>query len=52
LSGFVYRAVNPVVSHPYRFNASYTFPLMLCHLGAFLGRPLMRVSNLPRTVWK
>ena len=30
----------------------YTFPVMLCHLGAFLRRPLMSVSNLTRTVWK
>jgi hypothetical protein len=33
-------------------SSSYTFPEMLCHLGAFLVRPLMSVSNLTRTVWK
>jgi hypothetical protein len=27
-------------------------PMMLFHLGDFFGRPLMRVSNLPRMVWK
>jgi hypothetical protein len=35
-----------------REDLSYTFPEMLCHLGAFLVRPLMSVSNLTRTVWK
>jgi CRISPR-associated endonuclease Csn1 len=31
---------------------SYMIPMMLFHLGDFFGRPLMRVSNLPRMVWK
>jgi hypothetical protein len=31
---------------------SYTYPVMLSHSFAFLGRPLMRVSSLERTVWK
>ena len=31
---------------------SYTFPVMLCHLGIFLGCPLMSESILLRTVWK
>ena len=31
---------------------SYTFPVRLSHLVDFLGRPLMRVRSLCRTVWK
>jgi hypothetical protein len=27
----------------------YTYPMMLCHLGDFLGRPLMRESTFDRT---
>ena len=31
---------------------SYMNPEMLCHLGDFLERPLMRERTLPRSVWK
>jgi hypothetical protein len=30
----------------------YTFPVKVSHLPDFLGRPLMRVRSLLRTVWK
>jgi NAD(P)-dependent dehydrogenase (short-subunit alcohol dehydrogenase family) len=34
------------------YSVLYTFPVRLSHLVDFLGRPLMRVRSLCRTVWK
>ena len=45
-------AVRPSTTASKWLAASYTFPVMLCHLGIFLGCPLMSESILLRTVWK